>query len=80
MKFDIRVSAETELAIYNVLGQKVATLENDLLAPGTYSAVWNGTTDNGTPVTSGIYYARMTARPTGDAEPFVALRKLLLMK
>ena len=81
ISFDIQKSAIAEVTIYNVLGQKVATLVSDeQLAPGTYSTVWNGTTNSGMPVASGVYYVKLTARVDGATEPFVAVRKLMLMK
>ncbi len=43
-----------ELAVYNMLGQKVAELVNSEQAPGTYSVIFNGTV-----LPSGIYYYRL---------------------
>jgi hypothetical protein len=80
IKFDIQKSSVVEVAVFNVLGQKVATLVAGQLTPGTYSTQWNGTADNGMAVASGVYFARMSARTETASEPFVALRKLLLMK
>lgn len=78
--FDIQKKSVTDVSIFNVLGQKIATLVTDDLTPGSYSTVWNGTTNNGTPVSSGVYYVRLTARADGSAAPFTAVRKLLLTK
>jgi hypothetical protein len=80
IKFDIQKTALADLSIYNVLGQRIATLVTGQLTPGTYSTVWNGLTDNGMQVASGIFFVRMSARVDGASEPYVALRKLLLMK
>ena len=80
IKFDIVQTALADLSVYNVLGQKIATLVTGQLSPGTYTTDWNGTTDNGAQVSSGVYFVRMSARVEGSGEPYVALRKLLLMK
>lgn len=80
IKFEIQKSSATDISIYNLLGQRIATLVTGQLSPGTYSTVWNGTTDNGTAVSSGVYFARLSAHGAGSREPYVALRKLLLMK
>jgi hypothetical protein len=80
IKFDIQKTSVADLSIYNVLGQRIATLVTGQLTPGTYSTVWNGLTENGLQVASGIYFVRMSARVDGASEPYVALRKLLLMK
>ncbi len=73
-------NAHLELAVYNLLGQKIATVANENRQAGYPEYTWNGTTDNGTPVTSGVYFARLDARTEGTGESFTAMRKLLLMK
>jgi hypothetical protein len=67
-------SAKLEIAVYNVLGQKVATLVNDVRDAGYYTIVWNGVTDNGTQVASGIYFVKMIS---GD---FNSVRKIMMLK
>jgi hypothetical protein len=69
IEFSIPKSAEVELVVYNQLGQTVATLVNERLSAGSYSADWNA---EGLP--SGIYFYRIT---TGD---FSKTMKLMLMK
>jgi len=81
MKFDVQKSSFTDVSVFNLLGQKVATLVSQELTPGTYSATWNSITSQGTPASTGIYYVRMTARTSnGKPEEFSALQKLLLIK
>ncbi len=63
-----------EVGVYNVLGQKVATLANDVREAGTYSITWNSTTDAGMSASSGVYFLKMTA---GN---FTSVRKIMLMK
>ncbi len=57
------------LKIYNLLGQEAATLVNEVLKPGKYSATWNA---EGLP--SGMYFYRL------QSGSFTQTRKLLLMK
>ncbi|HEV8539381.1 MAG TPA: FlgD immunoglobulin-like domain containing protein [Bacteroidota bacterium] len=78
--FDIQKMSRADVSVYNVLGQKIATLVSGELAPGTYTSTWEGKTDNGLPVSSGIYFVRMSAQAEGTAETYTAMRKLLLMK
>jgi len=65
LKFEIPVSAtaavETRLEIYNSLGQLVRTLLRKELTAGQYEVSWDGTNDNLTQASSGIYYARLSA-------------------
>jgi hypothetical protein len=83
LQFDIVRQAATDISVYNVLGQRVATLISRVLAPGTYTAAWNGLNEQGAPVTSGVYFVRMSSQPgggQGNEEHFSAVRKLVLMK
>lgn len=80
IKFDIQQRAITDISVYNILGQKIATLVTGQLSQGEYSTVWNGTSQNGLPVSSGVYFVRMNARVEQTGEVFTGLRKLLLMK
>jgi hypothetical protein len=83
IQFDILQRALTDISVYNLLGQKVATLVSRELAAGVYTTSWNGQSDRGTPATSGVYFVRMSARSAGvngKEENFSAVRKLVLMK
>lgn len=78
IKFAVEKTAFADVAVYNVIGQKVKTLAAEVLTPGFYTTTWNGTDDNGQSVTTGVYFVRMSA--IGDNAEFTALRKLLLLK
>jgi len=47
------------LKIFDIRGQLVRTLLEDVLEPGFYCEVWNGRTDGGKVVGSGIYFCRL---------------------
>jgi Carboxypeptidase regulatory-like domain/FlgD Ig-like domain len=64
----------TELTIFNIQGQKVKTLVNDILSIGIHSITWNGKNDAGKDVASGLYFYKLT---TGD---FSSTKKMLLLK
>ena len=49
------------LNIYDVLGNKVATLVNENQSTGTYEVVWDGKNNFGNKVSSGIYIVRINA-------------------
>lgn len=74
ISYEIPADSKVELSIYNILGEKVATLVNEFKAAGSYEVTWNGTRDDGTTVSSGIYFYRLNA---GD---FVKSMKMSLMK
>jgi hypothetical protein len=72
--FDIPTRSHVTLTVYNVLGQKVTTLVDKEMPPGSYVADWNSTSDNGTEVTSGVYFYKL------EADDFIQTKKMLLLK
>jgi len=49
----------TKILVYNLRGQKVNTLINDLLTAGEHSVIWNGVDFAGRKVASGVYFCRI---------------------
>jgi len=80
LKFDILKTATADISVYNILGQKIATLVTGSLQQGEYTTVWNGQSQSGIAVPSGVYFVRMNARAEGTGEQFTAVRKILYMK
>lgn len=74
IEFTTGKSAPVSIMIYNLRGQKVKTLTNDIYPAGAHKLVWNGTDDKNSPVASGIYYVRMTADNQSTS------RKIVLIK
>jgi len=71
-----RVSEDTpvRITIYDLMGREVRELVNEHKSGGTYHVTWNGLTNTGSQVASGVYLYKMEA---GD---FVQTRKLILAK
>ena len=55
IKFELKKPGRTEVAIYNVKGQKVKTLLDEELIFGKHTLIWNGKDEDGTKVANGIY-------------------------
>ncbi|MDX1428903.1 MAG: DUF5666 domain-containing protein [Rhodothermales bacterium] len=55
---DVFEPGAVELAVYNLLGQRVATLVEQPLSAGTYTFQWNGLDAAGAPAASGLYLYR----------------------
>ncbi len=70
----VQTSSLVNLEIYNLKGQKIKTLVNEVLSAGSHSVVWNGTDDKGKSVASGVYLYKMR---TGN---YVSSKKMILMK
>ncbi|MCP4582391.1 MAG: T9SS type A sorting domain-containing protein [candidate division Zixibacteria bacterium] len=56
IRYDVPKDSDVEIVIYNVLGQKVKQLIARYHNAGKYETAWNSESDNGAPVSSGIYY------------------------
>ena len=61
IRFALPIAGNTELLIYNMLGEKVKTLIDRRLAAGSYTLEWDGTNATGDPVASGVYVYRLTS-------------------
>ena len=68
-----RPSAVT-LKIYNIQGQLVRTLVDGVQAPGHYKVNWDGKSDNGTDLASGIYICRLGWGGLKSARKMVLIR------
>jgi len=73
-RYALPVRCEVEVAIFNVLGRRVATLVSETQSAGEHTVVWNSTDDKGRSVASGVYFYRVRA---GDD---VQSRKMMLLK
>ncbi len=72
--FTLPERSQVRLEVYNILGQRVRTLVNDVLPPGSHSVIFDGADGNGQPLATGVYlYVIKT-------EDFTQSRKMLLMK
>jgi hypothetical protein len=74
IQYSVRENARVSLRVYNVAGQLVRTLVNDVKTPGPHTVTWEGTNNTGSPVASGVYFYRMTTRG------FTQTRKLTILK
>jgi hypothetical protein len=74
LRFSMGASGPVELSVYNVMGQKVATLVNEFRTAGLHEVTWDGTNDRGSEVSGGVYFFRMSA---GD---FMDTKKMVLVK
>jgi|WetSurMetagenome_2_1015567.scaffolds.fasta_scaffold52579_2 hypothetical protein len=66
-------SSNVKLAVYDLLGRKVAVLVDEQKQPGEYTATWDATG-----MASGIYFYRLTVGE--DENAFVQTRQMLLMQ
>ena len=72
--FALPKAGEIRMVVYNILGQEVAVLMDGQQGAGFHRVVWDGKDLLGRPVSSGIYFVRMST------EGFSNVRKMLLLK
>lgn len=74
LEYAIPRRAEISLVIYNLLGQVVKRWPSEIQTAGHYTVYWDGRSDDGRDLASGVYFFRM------EASDFRAVRKLVLLK
>ena len=74
IRIDLETAADVELAVYDMIGQKVAALARGPYPPGTHSFVWEGRTTRGAELASGVYTCRLRAGGKEQARKLILLR------
>lgn len=69
IQFSLPITQMTTLKVYNMLGQEVATLVNEIKEPGTHTVAFDGNR-----LASGVYAYRLQSGTS------VSIRKMLLLK
>ncbi len=67
--YDLPLRANVKLVVYNVLGQKIAILVDEVQEPGRYNVTFDASN-----LPSGVYFYRL------EADKFVQTKKMLLVK
>lgn len=74
IEFSLPASGHTELAVYNMAGQKIRVLISGTLSAGVHTVKWDGQDMHGTSVASGTYFTQLRMGNT------VVNRKMALVK
>jgi flagellar hook assembly protein FlgD len=80
IRYALPVQSTVTLRIYDVIGREVATLINGVVQAGYHDVAWTTTNSSGALLSSGMYFYRLEARPTDGSEPFIQLKKMMLLK
>jgi hypothetical protein len=72
--YRLAAAADVELAVYDMLGQRVRLLRQGIEQAGLHKLEWDGRDEAGHQVAGGVYFYRLRA---GD---FVEMRRLTLLK
>jgi len=74
ISFDIAKEGRVAIDVFNIKGQLVKTLADDVYGAGSHKVIWNGDDASGRTVGSGVYFYRMTT------EQSTYTKKMMLMK
>jgi len=72
--FSVPKQTPVKVVIYGLSGEVVATVVNQTMSAGNYRVTWNGKTDDGRAVASGVYFYHL------QADGFTATKKMTLLK
>ena len=74
IQFDVAEQSHVSVNVFNLVGQKVATLVNRTMDAGIYTIKWTGLNDKGSSLPSGMYFYEM------KTSNFHSIKKLVLVK
>lgn len=74
IEYSLPVKSHVVLSIYNILGQKIRTLIDKNQGAGCRAVLWDGKTDRGKDVASGIYFYRL------ESDQVSITKRMLLLK
>lgn len=71
--FTLDSSGHISVAIYNIVGQRVATVIANYMSAGTHFVTWNGMDDRGNHVSAGIYLYQLRAGRHAETKKMLLL-------
>jgi hypothetical protein len=75
IKFAVEEAGNAEVAIFNLKGQKIATLfSGEVEADTYYETVWSGRDDNGKEVASGVYLYRLNSSGKNETKRMMLIK------
>jgi hypothetical protein len=74
IRFTVAKPGKVGLKVYDTAGRVVRTLFDEIVAPGTFRVTWDGMSDDGTRVASGVFFYQL------EAAGFRSARKILILR
>ena len=59
IRFNLPAGNDVQLIVYNIKGEKIATIIDQYLCAGEHEFIWNGKTDQNRKAASGVYFCRL---------------------
>ncbi|MCZ6777281.1 MAG: T9SS type A sorting domain-containing protein, partial [Ignavibacteria bacterium] len=80
IQYGVPTQSRVSLKLYNILGQQIASLVDEVKDAGYFKVEWNGKNRFGSQIASGVYFYRLEAKAVDGGQVFTDLKKLLLLK
>ena len=74
IEYEIQQSGNVEIKIFDEIGQLIRTLVNEGKDLGSYSVLWDGKSDGGSNVSTGVYFYQL------KVNDFLSNKKMILLK
>jgi hypothetical protein len=74
IKYSLAEAVEVSIKVYNLSGQLVEVLVNEVQQPGNFTLNWDGKDENGKHMASGVYIYQMNAGSFQSAKKMVLVR------
>jgi hypothetical protein len=74
-EFGLPATSVVRLVLFDLLGREVSVLSEGVMEPGVYRQRIEGSG-----LSSGVYFYRMTATPVSGGSAFTAVRRIVLLK
>jgi hypothetical protein len=74
IRFELASAANVQLTVYDVRGHNIRTLLDGYHTAGLHISIWDGLSDTGEQVSSGVYFYKL------KTAGFVKTRKMVLLK
>jgi alpha-glucosidase (family GH31 glycosyl hydrolase) len=74
IRFTLGSAARVRIEVFNLLGQRVATILDEERGPGRQTASWSGLNDRGQKAASGVYLYRLSTGSTTQTRKMILAR------
>ena len=75
IRYAIPNESKVSVSVFNLLGQEVATLVNDIQSAGYHEVIFNASQ-----LSSGVYLYRINAISSTNSKEFTSTKKFILLK
>jgi hypothetical protein len=80
IRFDLPAPSAVNLTVYDVLGQEVITLVDEIQDAGYKIVEWDSNNNARTTVASGVYFLRIEVRPVDGSSVFTSVKRMMLLR